>query len=105
MAAFADRPHYQRLTTANIASGEPFGHVGRVAADCFGAGFGVEKDEGGNARASTEAVEGDATNVPKEIAAGDVRADKSPVVWALGAGGQEARKRAEYFSGDGALPR
>jgi len=36
-------------------------------------GFGVDKDARGNARASTEAVGGYATNVPKVFAAGDVR--------------------------------
>jgi glutamate synthase (NADPH/NADH) small chain len=68
-------------------------------------GFGVDKDARGNARASTEAVGGYATNVPKVFAAGDVRRGQSLVVWAIREGRQAARAVDEFLMGSSSLPR
>ncbi|MEK9802290.1 MAG: glutamate synthase subunit beta [Curvibacter sp.] len=68
-------------------------------------GFGVDKDGRGNAKASTEAVGGYATNVPKVFAAGDVRRGQSLVVWAIREGRQAARAVDEFLMGSSALPR
>ena len=61
--------------------------------------FGVERDARGNAKASTEAVGGYATNVAKVFAAGDVRRGQSLVVWAIREGRQAARAVDEYPDG------
>jgi len=68
-------------------------------------GFGIEKDARGNAKASTEAVGGYATNVPKVFAAGDVRRGQSLVVWAIREGRQAARAVDEFLMGVSDLPR
>jgi len=67
--------------------------------------FGVEKDARGNARATTDAVGGYATNVPKVFAAGDMRRGQSLVVWAIREGRQAARAVDGFLMGASALPR
>nr|HET7857832.1 glutamate synthase subunit beta [Caldimonas sp.] len=67
--------------------------------------FGVERDARGNARASTDAVGGYSTSVPKVFAAGDVRRGQSLVVWAIREGRQAARAIDEYLTGSSELPR
>jgi glutamate synthase (NADPH/NADH) small chain len=67
--------------------------------------FGVEKDNRGNARASTEFAGGYATNVPKVFAAGDIRRGQSLVVWAIREGRQAARAVDEFLMGFSDLPR
>ena len=67
--------------------------------------FGVEKDGRGNARATTEAAGGYATNVPKVFAAGDMRRGQSLVVWAIREGRQAACAVDEFLMGSTALPR
>ena len=67
--------------------------------------FGIDKDTRGNARASTEAVTGYATNVPKVFAAGDMRRGQSLVVWAIREGRQAARAVDEHLMGHSDLPR
>ncbi|MDR0717710.1 MAG: glutamate synthase subunit beta [Azoarcus sp.] len=67
--------------------------------------FGVAKDARGNARATTEAVGGYATNVPKVFAAGDMRRGQSLVVWAIREGRQCARAVDEFLTGASVLPR
>ncbi|SMB26879.1 Glutamate synthase [NADPH] small chain [Sterolibacterium denitrificans] len=69
------------------------------------AGFGVEKDGRGNARATTEAQGGYATNVAGVFAAGDMRRGQSLVVWAIREGRQAARAVDEYLMGSSDLPR
>ena len=68
-------------------------------------GFGVEKDARGNAKATTEAEGGYATNVPKVFAAGDMRRGQSLVVWAIREGRQAARAVDEFLMGVSELPR
>ncbi len=79
------------------------GFVGPVASVLNG--FGVKPDPRGNARASTEAVGGYATNVEKVFAAGDVRRGQSLVVWAIREGRQAARAIDEALMGVSDLPR
>ncbi|MSQ74574.1 MAG: glutamate synthase subunit beta [Rhodoferax sp.] len=67
--------------------------------------FGVERDTRGNARASTEAIGGYATNVPKVFAAGDIRRGQSLVVWAIREGRQAARAVDLFLMGASELPR
>jgi glutamate synthase (NADPH/NADH) small chain len=67
--------------------------------------FGVEKDNRGNARASTDVIGGYATNVAKVFAAGDVRRGQSLVVWAIREGRQAARAVDEALMGRSDLPR
>jgi glutamate synthase (NADPH/NADH) small chain len=67
--------------------------------------FGVEKDNRGNARASTDATGGYRTNVDKVFAAGDMRRGQSLVVWAIREGRQAARAVDEYLMGHSDLPR
>jgi len=67
--------------------------------------FGVEKDARGNARATTDATGGYATNVPRVFAAGDMRRGQSLVVWAIREGRQAARAVDEFLIGTSALPR
>ena len=59
-------------------------------------GFGVEKDARGNAKASTDAKGGYATNVPKVFSAGDMRRGQSLVVWAIREG-REAASAVDAF--------
>ncbi len=67
--------------------------------------FGVGRDGRGNAKASTEALGGYATNVDKVFAAGDMRRGQSLVVWAIREGRQAARAVDEYLMGASVLPR
>jgi glutamate synthase (NADPH/NADH) small chain len=67
--------------------------------------FGVEADNRGNAKASTEFIGGYATNVPKVFAAGDIRRGQSLVVWAIREGRQAARAVDEFLMGASDLPR
>ena len=67
--------------------------------------FGVEKDNRGNAKATTDFTGGYATNVPKVFAAGDVRRGQSLVVWAIREGRQAARAVDEFLMGATVLPR
>jgi glutamate synthase (NADPH/NADH) small chain len=67
--------------------------------------FGVDKDNRGNARASTDFSGGYATGVPKVFAAGDMRRGQSLVVWAIREGRQAARAVDEFLMGTSALPR
>ncbi len=67
--------------------------------------FGVEKDNRGNARATTEDAGCYATSVPKVFAAGDMRRGQSLVVWAIREGRQCARAVDEFLMGSSELPR
>ena len=67
--------------------------------------FGVDKDNRGNAKASTEFTGGYATNVAKVFAAGDMRRGQSLVVWAIREGRQAARAVVEFLMGSSDLPR
>jgi glutamate synthase (NADPH/NADH) small chain len=67
--------------------------------------FGVDKDNRGNARASTDFTGGYATNVAKVFAAGDMRRGQSLVVWAIREGRQAARAIDEFLMGFSDLPR
>jgi glutamate synthase (NADPH/NADH) small chain len=67
--------------------------------------FGVDRDARGNAKASTEFIDGYATNVPKVFAAGDIRRGQSLVVWAIREGRQAARSVDEFLMGQSVLPR
>ncbi|MDE2402417.1 MAG: glutamate synthase subunit beta [Burkholderiales bacterium] len=68
-------------------------------------GFGVDKDNRGNARASTDFIGGYSTSVDKVFAAGDMRRGQSLVVWAIREGRQAARAIDEYLTGSSVLPR
>ena len=67
--------------------------------------FGVNKDARGNAKATTDATGGYATNAPKVFAAGDIRRGQSLVVWAIREGRQAARSVDEFLMGSSDLPR
>ena len=67
--------------------------------------FGVEKDQRGNAKATTDAAVGYATNVPKLFAAGDMRRGQSLVVWAIREGRQAAHAVDAFLMGKSTLPR
>jgi glutamate synthase (NADPH/NADH) small chain len=67
--------------------------------------FGIDKDNRGNAKASTDFIGGYATNVPKVFAAGDMRRGQSLVVWAIREGRQAARAIDETLMGASDLPR
>jgi glutamate synthase (NADPH/NADH) small chain len=67
--------------------------------------FGVEKDQHGNARASTDGEGCYLTSVPKVFAAGDMRRGQSLVVWAIREGRQCARAVDEFLMGCSVLPR
>ncbi len=67
--------------------------------------FGIEKDNRGNAKATTDFDGGYATNVPKVFAAGDIRRGQSLVVWAIREGRQAARAVDEFLMGFSDLPR
>ena len=67
--------------------------------------FGVDKDNRGNAKATTDITGGYATNVPKVFAAGDIRRGQSLVVWAIREGRQAARSVDVFLMGTSALPR
>jgi glutamate synthase (NADPH) small chain len=67
--------------------------------------FGVERDNRGNAKASTDFTGGYKTNADKVFAAGDMRRGQSLVVWAIREGRQAARAVDEYLMGASDLPR
>ena len=67
--------------------------------------FGVEKDQRGNAKATTDFIGGYETNVSKVFAAGDMRRGQSLVVWAIREGRQAARSVDEFLMGFSDLPR
>ena len=67
--------------------------------------FGVDKDNRGNARASTETLGGYKTSADKIFAAGDMRRGQSLVVWAIREGRQAARAADEFLMGASTLPR
>jgi glutamate synthase (NADPH/NADH) small chain len=67
--------------------------------------LGVDKDNRGNAKATTDFTGGYATNVPKVFAAGDMRRGQSLVVWAIREGRQAARSIDEFLMGTSDLPR
>jgi glutamate synthase (NADPH/NADH) small chain len=67
--------------------------------------FGVELDQRGNAKATTEGPNGYRTNVDKVFAAGDMRRGQSLVVWAIREGRQAARAIDEVLMGSSDLPR
>lgn len=67
--------------------------------------FGVEKDNRGNAKASTDFTGGYATSVSGVFAAGDIRRGQSLVVWAIREGRQAARAVDEFLMGYSELPR
>jgi len=67
--------------------------------------FGVEKDQRGNAKATTDAAVGYATSVSKLFAAGDMRRGQSLVVWAIREGRQAARAVDAFLMGKSTLPR
>ena len=67
--------------------------------------FGIDKDNRGNARATTDERGGYKTNVDKVFAAGDMRRGQSLVVWAIREGRQAARAVDEFLMGSSTLPR
>ena len=67
--------------------------------------FGVDKDNRGNAKATTDGEGCYATNVAKVFAAGDVRRGQSLVVWAIREGRQAAREVDQFLMGSTSLPR
>jgi len=68
-------------------------------------GFGVERDNRGNAKAGTDGAGCYRTNVDKVFAAGDMRRGQSLVVWAIREGRQAARAVDEALMGATGLPR
>ena len=67
--------------------------------------FGVNKDNRGNAKASTDGEGCYKTNINKVFAAGDMRRGQSLVVWAIREGRQAARAVDEFLMGSSTLPR
>ncbi|HEY0562857.1 MAG TPA: glutamate synthase subunit beta [Methylophilus sp.] len=67
--------------------------------------FGVEKDNRGNAKATTDGEGCYRTSKDKVFAAGDIRRGQSLVVWAIREGRQAARAVDEYLMGTSTLPR
>ena len=67
--------------------------------------FGVQKDQRGNAKATTDGKGSYATSAPKVFAAGDMRRGQSLVVWAIREGRQCARAVDEFLMGSSELPR
>jgi glutamate synthase (NADPH/NADH) small chain len=67
--------------------------------------FGVEKDQRGNAKATTDGANSYATSSAKVFAAGDIRRGQSLVVWAIREGRQAARAVDEFLMGSSTLPR
>jgi glutamate synthase (NADPH/NADH) small chain len=67
--------------------------------------FGVEKDNRGNAKATTDGEGCYATSKAKIFAAGDMRRGQSLVVWAIREGRQCARAVDEFLMGSSKLPR
>jgi glutamate synthase (NADPH/NADH) small chain len=67
--------------------------------------FGVEKDNRGNAKATTDGEGSYTTSKGKVFAAGDMRRGQSLVVWAIREGRQCARAVDEFLMGSSTLPR
>ncbi|TFW10807.1 glutamate synthase subunit beta [Massilia arenosa] len=67
--------------------------------------FNVDKDQRGNARATTDGEGCYRTSVPKVFAAGDMRRGQSLVVWAIREGRQCAREVDLFLMGASVLPR
>lgn len=67
--------------------------------------FGVEKDQRGNAKATTEGATSYQTSKAKVFAAGDVRRGQSLVVWAIREGRQAAQAIDAFLMGSSVLPR
>ncbi len=67
--------------------------------------FGVEKDNRGNAKATTDGNGCYATSKARVFAAGDVRRGQSLVVWAIREGRQCAREVDAFLMGKSDLPR
>lgn len=67
--------------------------------------FDVEKDQRGNAKATTEGVASYQTSKTKVFAAGDVRRGQSLVVWAIREGRQAAQAIDAFLMGSSVLPR
>ena len=67
--------------------------------------FGVEKDNRGNAKATTEGEGCYKTSKAKVFAAGDIRRGQSLVVWAIREGRQCAREVDAFLMGNSTLPR
>ena len=67
--------------------------------------FGVERDNRGNAKASTEGLASYRTNVDRVFAAGDMRRGQSLVVWAIREGRQAAHAVEVFLLGSSDLPR
>jgi len=67
--------------------------------------FGVEKDNRGNAKATTDGEGCYKTSKAKVFAAGDMRRGQSLVVWAIREGRQAARAVDEFLMGSSTLPR
>ena len=67
--------------------------------------FGVDKDQRGNVKASTEGKDAYITSKAKVLAAGDIRRGQSLVVWAIREGRQCARAVDEFLVGTSTLPR
>ena len=67
--------------------------------------FGIEKDNRGNAKASTEGFDSYKTSKAKVFAAGDVRRGQSLVVWAIREGRQAAQAVDTFLMGSSTLPR
>jgi len=67
--------------------------------------FGVEKDNRGNAKATTDGEGCYTTSKSKVFAAGDMRRGQSLVVWAIREGRQCAKAVDEFLMGSSTLPR
>ena len=67
--------------------------------------FGVEKDNRGNAKATTDGEGCYQTSKAKVFAAGDIRRGQSLVVWAIREGRQCAREVDAFLMGSSTLPR
>jgi glutamate synthase (NADPH) small chain len=67
--------------------------------------FGIEKDNRGNAKATTDGEGCYKTSKEKVFAAGDMRRGQSLVVWAIREGRQCAREVDQYLMGCSTLPR
>ena len=67
--------------------------------------FGIEKDNRGNAKATTDGEGCYKTTSPKVFAAGDMRRGQSLVVWAIREGRQCAKAVDEFLMGTSELPR
>jgi len=67
--------------------------------------FGVEKDQRGNAKATTEGAASYQTSKTNVFAAGDVRRGQSLVVWAIREGRQAAQAIDTFLMGSSVLPR